>query len=421
MLEYLKLREVGPAASIDAELAPRLNIFTGDNGLGKSFLLDIAWWALSRTWSSMPARPIPGARAPSIALRIDGTPDDNGYTSTFDRRAEAWTGGGGRPRNPGLVLYARADGGFSLWDPARNYWRGKGTVDVQERPRAYLFEPEEVWNGLVVEDKIMCNGLIRDWSLWQKEKGEAFEELLAVLARLSPSTEEKLVPGQLTRVSLDDVRDIPTLVMPYGHEVPVLHASAGIRRIIALGYLLVWAWQEHKRASRLLEEEATQEVLFLIDEIEAHLHPHWQRVILRSILDVANVLLGIDGTRVQLLCVTHSPLTLASLEPWFDESSDRLFHLGLREKKVILEPVPWSKQGDTTSWLVSEVFGLRQARSIEAERAIEAAEAFMRGARSELPPDLETKDSIHAELMKVLPGHDPFWPRWIVHVEGAEE
>ena len=32
------------------ELAPRLNVITGDNGLGKSFLLDVIWWALTRKW-----------------------------------------------------------------------------------------------------------------------------------------------------------------------------------------------------------------------------------------------------------------------------------------------------------------------------------------------------------------------------------
>lgn len=35
----------------------------------------------------------------------------------------------------------------------------------------------------------------------------------------------------------------------------------------------------------------------------------------------------------------------------------------------------WAKQGDVVNWLVSDAFGLRQARSIDAERAIEAAEA----------------------------------------------
>ncbi|WP_218969708.1 hypothetical protein, partial [Candidatus Synechococcus spongiarum] len=31
-------------------MAPRLNLSIGDNGLGKSFLLDVAWWALTRKW-----------------------------------------------------------------------------------------------------------------------------------------------------------------------------------------------------------------------------------------------------------------------------------------------------------------------------------------------------------------------------------
>lgn len=50
MLGYLHLKNVGPAPEMDMELAPRLNIITGDNGLGKRFLLDVMWWALSRRW-----------------------------------------------------------------------------------------------------------------------------------------------------------------------------------------------------------------------------------------------------------------------------------------------------------------------------------------------------------------------------------
>ena len=50
MLERLELKNVGPSSAMAFDLAPRLNLITGDNGLGKSFLLDIAWWALTRRW-----------------------------------------------------------------------------------------------------------------------------------------------------------------------------------------------------------------------------------------------------------------------------------------------------------------------------------------------------------------------------------
>jgi predicted ATPase len=36
----LHLKNVGPAPEMKLEFAPRLNVITGDNGLGKSFILD---------------------------------------------------------------------------------------------------------------------------------------------------------------------------------------------------------------------------------------------------------------------------------------------------------------------------------------------------------------------------------------------
>lgn len=50
MLDRLTLQNVGPAPAMDLQFGDRLNLLTGDNGLGKSFLLDIAWWALTGNW-----------------------------------------------------------------------------------------------------------------------------------------------------------------------------------------------------------------------------------------------------------------------------------------------------------------------------------------------------------------------------------
>ena len=50
MIKHLKMTNVGPAATMELEFGKRLNLLTGDNGLGKSFLLDIAWWAMTRKW-----------------------------------------------------------------------------------------------------------------------------------------------------------------------------------------------------------------------------------------------------------------------------------------------------------------------------------------------------------------------------------
>ncbi len=60
MLRSLHLKDVGPAARFDLDLGERLNVLTGDNGLGKSFVLDVAWWALAGSWVDRPMLPRAG-------------------------------------------------------------------------------------------------------------------------------------------------------------------------------------------------------------------------------------------------------------------------------------------------------------------------------------------------------------------------
>jgi predicted ATP-binding protein involved in virulence len=73
----------------------------------------------------------------------------------------------------------------------------------------------------------------------------------------------------------EDVRPVPTLEFPY-RPVPIVLCSAGIKRIVALAYLLVWAWNEHVVNSELICEKPQRSIVLLIDEMEAHLHPFWQ-------------------------------------------------------------------------------------------------------------------------------------------------
>jgi hypothetical protein len=222
-------------------------------------------------------------------------------------------------------------------------------------------------------------------------------------------------PGEPMRVSVEDVRDIPTIKMPYG-TVPVIHASAGMKRILGLAYLLVWTWYEHLQASKLRKRQPTDQIILLMDEVESHLHPQWQRSIMPAVLEVATGLQ--QQMKIQAFTTTHSPLVLASLEPIIDEEIDRLFLFELQGQEVTLNEFPWTKQGDTVGWLTSEIFGLKQARSKEAEIAIEAAEAWMRAdSMNGFPENLRTQLQIQQQLERLLPGHDPFWPRWVVTAE----
>lgn len=434
MLKALELRNVGPAPKMRLEFAPRLNLITGDNGLGKSFLLDVAWWALTRKWpqdlnanltSGYAARPTDVTQKASIELEVQSKTGNVKYESPYVVDEQAWKGKSGRPWNPGLVIYALADGGFAVWDPARNYWKTQGKIDVQERLPAYVFSSKEVWDGLrlSVDGKPtqVSNGLVADWASWIREAKDDAKRMADVLALLAPTVGiESLKPGTgFARLSVNDARDIPTVHMGYRQDVPILYASLGVRRIAALAYMLSWAWREHVVASKQLGLEASSRIVMLFDEIEAHLHPRWQRAVVPALLKVVQTLTDDAGASVQLIAATHSPLVLASVEPLFDTSQDKLFVLDMKDHVVELNEQPWAMQGDVINWLVSESFGLQQARSMEAEKAIEAAEAWMRHDHAALPKELSTKEVIHAELQRVLAGHDPFWPRWIVKFEKA--
>jgi hypothetical protein len=404
MLRHIHLKGVGPAPEMRVELAPRLNLITGDNGVGKTFLLDIAWWALTGDWARLPAWPRPDAPSPRIDYEY--AYGAGLLRGIYNFNNQGWSTETTLDEIPGyLLLYAQVDGSFSLWDSIRS---------LQLSNKAYHFSEPTLWNGLQGEKGILCEGLINDWILWQLRQSEPFKQLGIVLRALSPGEQEELRPGQPVRLSLDDVREQPTLEMPYG-TVPLVFTSAGMKRIIGLAYLLVWAWQEHQHAARLLRRPVAKKVVFLVDEIEGHLHPKWQRLIVPALLAVMNCLA--DDVEVQLIATTHAPLVLASVEPDFDETRDKLIHLCLDRREVRVEDVEWAKQGDAVNWLVSDAFGLRQARSKEAERAIEAAEAWMRGDVSSLPLDLATRETIHEELQRVLAGNDEFWPRWVVSAE----
>jgi hypothetical protein len=312
------------------------------------------------------------------------------------------------------VIYAQVDGGFSAWDPARNYWKGK-EPDQPGRPPAFIFNPEAVWDGLPLDSpKKLCNGLILDWASWQREDGEAFRALIQVLKALSPSPVESLEPGKLTRIGLDDVRDQPTLRLPYGQDVPLVAASAGMRRIVALGYLLVWTWQEHLRAAELLGTDPAKEIIFLIDEIEAHLHPQWQRRIVNALLDVMGTLTGEHNIPVQVIMTTHSPLVLASVEPSFDQKKDVIWDLDLVDGRVSLTKFPWRRLGSVNNWLTSTVFDLSEPRGYEAENVLERALDLL----ARVPqPSLQEFETVDAELRRILGDTDPFWVRWSQHLE----
>ena len=410
-LRELRLDHVGPGDRFLYQPAQRLNLLTGDNSLGKTFILECIWWALTGDWIERPA--MPQLDAPKKASRISFLLSTDSAKSrrreaSYDWDRHAWTAPR-RDDHPGLAIYARFDGSFAVWDPARRVLGEEGPRNGTRLP--LLLDRDELWNGKMVDHaprrEWICNGLIRDWVSWQTA-GERYAErwgaLTACLRRLSPSATERLEPSEPMRLGFES-REIPTLKMPYG-DVPIYHASAGVQRIVAIAYVLVWAWHEHLAYSTSARRDPQRRITILIDEIEAHLHPRWQRIIAPAVVDALTTLSG--GAVAQIHLATHSPMVLASAEPLFDNALDALHHVRLDGADVVLEQLPFVRRGRVDLWLTSPVFGLAQARSLEAERLISEAVDLQRQDE----PARKAVQEINRRLVATLAPDDGFWPRW---------
>lgn len=415
MLRSLTSEGIGPARRFDMTFGPRLNLVTGDNGLGKSFLLDLAWWVCARDWPDQPALPsLPMGPEelpePALAAVLDGLSKQGAPASyRFVPEHRDWKRAGrGRPTIPGIVLYMRIDGGFSVWDPARHYYKRNVAYGIDDKDRAPAFHltKEEAWRGARDDaGTTVSRGLLIDWQDWQKSDGDDYAVFKAVLERLSPPGEQIRIHSEQVRLPGGGVDRVPALAMPYG-LVPVTLASAGLKRILALAYLIVWMWLEHRAACQANRMPLQRQLIVIADELEAHLHPHWQRSILPALLAVGGILP--ERPDVQFVISTHSPLVLASAEPEFDPDSDKLFHLRHENRQAVLEDTPWHLRGDVGNWLVSDIFALDAPRSIPAARLLGEARALM---RAETPEPAAISD-LEQRLATVLPGTDPFWGQW---------
>ncbi|GER88636.1 hypothetical protein KDW_27980 [Dictyobacter vulcani] len=409
-LQNLRLSEIGPAKEFELDFAPRINIITGDNALGKTFLLECAWWALTNTWASRyPAYPNVEANDPTIAFKI-GKEGQNGkiQVAHYDRKVHNWSTFRQRNSLSGLSIFSQADGSFAIWDPAKiDSFSSQG-----DDSEAFLYaDRQAVWDGVTgnIENRniVRCRGLIEDWRTWSSTEPEVLEVFREVLKHLSPHPKHSLKPGEFIRVPELGVTPVPTLEFSYG-SVPVILCSAGIKRIVALAYMLVWAWYEHVEQSSLIGETPQRSIVLIIDEMEAHLHPFWQRAIVPAIIAVVKKLSPEAST--QIIIATHSPLVLASMEPIFNEDTDKLFHLKMDDDdgSIELNEEPFVKQGRIDRWLTSDIFGLEQPRSREAETAIKDANTI----QLEKKPDPKAIQEISDRLKKVLAQDDEFWPLW---------
>ena len=403
MLEYLKSENTGPFSTAELTFAERLNVITGGNGLGKSFLLDVIWWALTDTWPcrlngnlnrGFAARPGKGKSA-TISFSLNDFFAKSACSASFDDKTRAWTGLGERVQEAGIVVYAMEDGSFAVF-------HGIGRLadsNPREKPQAYVFTQRDILDG---PGNAPCDGLVRDLVRWQEKNREAFAAFKELMRRLSPEGREPLVPCDLAADRFGHA--LPTISMGYGEPVPFCLASPAMRRILSFACLLVWSIEEYKRQCR---GEQSPAVTILYDYVDAHMHPAWQRSLVPSMVFALQELAG----HTQYFFTTLSPIVLGSLEDIFavgNNARDAWFDIDLIERSVRIDRCDFMKQGCFGNWLTSEAFDLPTDFSLSKEKLFEELGNRVRDPGLTRNEALELEQRMLATLSEV----DPLWIRW---------
>lgn len=134
-----------------------------------------------------------------------------------------------------------------------------------------------------------------------------------------------------------------------------------------------------------------QEGIVLIDEVDVHLHPSWQRTILNQLRHTF--------PKIQFLVTTHSPLVAASAR------DGELFVLKEEQNQVVVEPVSSVQGWRADQILTSPLFDLDTTRDPETEQQLARYDELLAMRASGELNETEAKELTDLEntLRKILP------------------
>jgi len=159
-----------------------------------------------------------------------------------------------------------------------------------------------------------------------------------------------------TRVRFDSVTSEGRICFDVdGARVPTLALSDGYRSVLALAGDLVWRLIQSFPAS---EDPLKEDGVVLIDELDIHLHPVWQR-------DIA-VWLREQFPNLQFIVATHSPLIAAGAG-----EDARTLKFSLRDGKAAVETAPDISAMNVDRILQSSAFELVSPYSPQTQKNID--------------------------------------------------
>ena len=324
----LYLTDFGPFDEIEFEFDRQVNVFTGPNNSGKSAALLMLGELLVYPFT-----------APDKLYRSESPRWKLGYSA--GTRLESV--GGHLPSDPETMLAAYEVIGHTCFIPAQRSatdFRASGpsaNQDVEARTekmanmlararptqvRRHGFEALRdgvrqmknaetrelkrrsdltLTNSSWVDDTEIVQKIIDlDYAAYRQDRPEIRNVIHKIISMVSEITEG--YPMSFAGVGEDEGGLFPRIATP-SDILPLDVLSQGTQSLIQCVAHLTIGYGEYYEFSADLDEKPG---VLLIDEIDAHLHPSWQRRIIPTLIR--------HFPKLQIFCSTHSPLMLAGLE-----------------------------------------------------------------------------------------------------------
>lgn len=339
-LETLALAYCGGFDQLDIAFEPDVTLIAGVNGVGKSTVLHALAVLLSRAMPEFtPSRSAPlyftdddihgdkGSLEVSARIRVDGqtinagvqrlrAADEKGDRFMLLRQGEVATGATDFARAlSARTLTGELEAGMketraalvalksAAHPPLAVYFSPKRQLPGQPRslPEAKPFEPSIAY-GRALHDREVELREFMYWFRTQERLGAANEpRRLQVLDALRAVVSD-LVP-EFSNLRIEEQPRLGFVVDKRGQPFYLHQLSDGERGLLALVFDLT-------RRLAIANPDSDDPIadgvaLVLIDEIELHLHPKWQRDVLQRLRDIFKA--------CQFVVTTHSPLVLGEV------------------------------------------------------------------------------------------------------------
>jgi hypothetical protein len=364
-LERIDLENIGPFDQLDIELGNDWTILLGDNAAGKSTVLRAVALALageSRPTIAPNRMLRSGASAGKISILVGGAR----YTTELRRESDR-------------VVRATAD---AVTPIQAGTWLALGFPPLRgvsnQEPRGATMSPasapsaDDVLPLLENNVDLRLND-VKQWvfTTWLigNERGASrairsramLEHFFELLGRLTPGVDFTF------RGVNADTREIE-LDSPDG-AISIDLLSQGISSLLAwVGVLLERLYEAYDDD----RDPASRGALVLVDEIDAHLHPDWQKRLLPELRDVFPA--------IQLVATTHSPLMVGNTLP------GEVIHLERRGGARALRQLDVTFQGLRADQILTSVaFELDSTRDQKTTEELDEYCALM--ARAKFTPN----------------------------------